>query len=1144
MSLIRSNAPLSAQLRRFALFFLPLFLGFSLILYWGISSEERTRLDKLAVREHSRIEIISDRMQHSLMGPKQDLRFIARTPAILNFAEHPGTAQKKTLENLLLALASEKKFYDQLRYLDSQGQEIVRINYNDGAPVSVPVAQLQNKSDRYWFSDTIKLNQGELFISPLDLNIEQNKLEIPYKPMIRFGTPIFDTAGHKQGTLVFNYLAGDLLDDFKNPLHSEQNSNVMLLNSDGYFLHADQAEDEWGFMTGHKERTFARDFPEIWPTVLNSEHGTLNTRQGQFFYATVYPLVNGGSSSYQWKIVSFISTETLKKINTLETGEITLMVGVYLLFAAIAFAAAQFSLKRRQIEKSLRDNEQRLNFSLNAIHTGSWELNLLDHHAHRTLEHDKIFGYDELLPDWTYQIFLQHVLAEDRAEVDQSFQHALTTQGSWDFECRIRRLDGAVRWIWATGSHQFDEAGQPRLISGVVQDITERKQIELENIRLNEQLEAIVAERTAELELTLATLRTQEQRYRLLVDGVRDVANIMLDPRGYIISWNRGAERLKGYPETEVLGRYFSLFHTPEDVIAGKPQAELADALATGSFETEGWRVRRDGTRFWANVILTVLYDEHGKVLGFSKITRDITEQKNSKQMLVQAKEAAELANRTKDTFLANMSHELRTPLNAIIGFSEVLKDGMLGEVTEQQREYLGDIYQSGEHLLSLINDILDIAKIESGEMVLNLEPTSINNLLQNSLSMVKEKAMGHRLKLTLNVDTGIPKYLADQRKLKQIVYNLLSNAVKFTPDGGEVTLAAHLTGDRLELTVTDTGIGISPEDQLLLFQPFKQIDSELSRLYQGTGLGLSLTKSLVELHGGTISVQSEAGKGSCFCVSLPWCQKETNSSVNITPNPPPVHPVQNLEGQTQRSVLVIEDNRESAKLLTYYLELEGLRVTHLSTGEQALEWLTCNQPDLITLDLLLPGIDGWEVLACIKQIPKLAEIPVLIVSILMDKQRGFALGASQVLQKPLSYIELSTALTTVGILPASTGHILMVDDDPVALELISLYLKQSGHRISVGHSGAEGIALAHKGHPDVILLDLMMPEVSGFDVVLALKDDPDTATIPIIIITSKLLTEQDRLKLNGHIETILAKSEFNPEILITEIRRALGKKG
>jgi signal transduction histidine kinase/DNA-binding response OmpR family regulator/CHASE3 domain sensor protein len=513
-----------------------------------------------------------------------------------------------------------------------------------------------------------------------------------------------------------------------------------------------------------------------------------------------------------------------------------------------------------------------------------------------------------------------------------------------------------------------------------------------------------------------------------------------------------------------------------------------------------------------------------------------------------------EEASRTKSEFLANMSHELRTPLNAIIGFSEALKDGMMGELMKQQREYIEDIYSSGEHLLSLINDILDLAKVEAGKMILELEPISVNAVLQNSLSMVKEKALNQHLKLALDADVEMPEIVADIRKLKQIVYNLLSNAVKFTPDGGGVLLSAHRVNDMLEIIVTDTGIGIAPEDQARLFEPFTQIDSTLSRQYQGTGLGLVMVKRLAELHGGSVELESEAGKGSRFLVRIPWRKVENDTSKPAGlempyPQNPSTAPLADKLSEAP-TVLVIEDELSAAKLITHHLESEGLRVTNMATGEQALEWLEHNRPDLITLDLMLPGMDGWEVLSRIKQIPQLATVPVVIISTLADGKRGIALGASQMLQKPVSYEELKNALVAIGIL-ATTGQssdmpqcVLVVDDDPRTVELMSSYLQRSGYRVSIAYSGADGIARAHTDHPDAILLDLLMPEISGFEVVGALRNDPATAQIPIIIVTSKLLTAEDRNRLNGNVKAILEKAEFRYENMAIEVRRALQNRG
>ncbi|WP_262967213.1 response regulator, partial [Methylobacter psychrophilus] len=307
------------------------------------------------------------------------------------------------------------------------------------------------------------------------------------------------------------------------------------------------------------------------------------------------------------------------------------------------------------------------------------------------------------------------------------------------------------------------------------------------------------------------------------------------------------------------------------------------------------------------------------------------------------------------------------------------------------------------------------------------------------------------------------------------------------------------------------------------------------------------------ELHGGCVELESQAGKGSRFSVRIPWRKVGDAAKPAVPELPDPQKPsAAPLANQLSDApiALVIEDELSSANLLTHHFEGEGLRVTCMASGEQALEWLQHNNPDLITLDLMLPGMDGWEVLSRIKQMPQLATVPIVIISVLADGKRGIALGASQVLQKPVSHVELKNALVAIRILPMSdqttgmTQCVLVVDDDPGTVKLMSSYLKRSGYRVSAAYSGADGITLAHADHPDVILLDLLMPEISGFEVVGALRNDPATAQIPIIIVTSKRLTTEDRQMLDGNVKAILEKAEFRYENMAIEVRRALQKRG
>jgi len=525
-------------------------------------------------------------------------------------------------------------------------------------------------------------------------------------------------------------------------------------------------------------------------------------------------------------------------------------------------------------------------------------------------------------------------------------------------------------------------------------------------------------------------------------------------------------------------------------------------------------------------------------------------------------------ANRMKSEFLANMSHELRTPLNAVIGFSEILKDGMVGDLTAEQTEYINDIFTSGKHLLSLINDILDLSKVESGHSPLELEPVAPIQLSGSGMSVMREKASTQHVRLRAVCDPEQGTLMLDLRKAKQIVYNLLANAVKFTPEGGHVTLTLQRVGAAdvkdacaqryarafppantdaysayLAISVADTGIGIAREDLQRLFQPFMQIDSSLSRKYAGTGLGLMMVKRLAELHGGGLLVTSEPEQGSTFTVWLPW---RDATAEQIRQASDPTSRAVMAPAAPQRTdaplVLVVEDDTRVASMIVGHLEGGGYRVELARSAEEGLHLASQLHPSVVVLDIILPGIDGWDMLMRLKEHEDTRSLPVVIVSVTDERRRGFALGASQVLTKPVEPDELLAAVASVG---ANLGipqgaRVLVVDDDTKAVTLVSKHLEAAGFEPVGAFGGAEALVLARDRSTALIILDLMMPVMSGFDVVRALRADPVTADIPVIVLTAKLLTHEDRATLHGQVQQVLEKAEFLPASLLAEVRRAL----
>ena len=361
--------------------------------------------------------------------------------------------------------------------------------------------------------------------------------------------------------------------------------------------------------------------------------------------------------------------------------------------------------------------------------------------------------------------------------------------------------------------------------------------------------------------------------FRLLVSSVRDYAIFVLDPSGHILTWNPGAERFKGYTAAEAIGCHFSMFYGAEDIAAGKPQEELEVATREGRVEDEGWRYRKDGSRFWANVIITALRDENGTLVGFAKVTRDLTERRRAEERAIEDARrvaTAELANRAKTEFLAAMSHELRTPLNAIGGYTELLALGLRGPVTDEQRQDLERIRQSQQQLLAIINDLLNFSRIEAGQLVYRRDAVPAVEVLDRVSAMIEPQAAAKGIAFVREPCESDVVALADRTRVEQIILNLLSNAVKFTPAGGRIAVGCVASGDRVMFSVRDTGVGVPAEKREAIFEPFVQLGRSLSSAHEGVGLGLAISRDLARAMGGDLTIESATGVGSTFTVALP----------------------------------------------------------------------------------------------------------------------------------------------------------------------------------------------------------------------------------------------------------------------------------
>lgn len=486
--------------------------------------------------------------------------------------------------------------------------------------------------------------------------------------------------------------------------------------------------------------------------------------------------------------------------------------------------------------------------------------------------------------------------------------------------------------------------------------------------------------------------------------------------------------------------------------------------------------------------------------------------------------------DRLKTQFLANMSHELRTPLNSIIGFSRVMLRGIDGPLTDMQSTDLTSIYNSGQHLLGLINNMLDLSKIEAGKMELSIESVNLvdvaKTVMSTAIALVKDKPV----KLEQDVPQDLPTVMADQTRVRQIMINLVSNAAKFT-EKGVIRMRMVSTPKEVLISVTDSGIGIPPDKLEHIFEEFTQVDASTTRKYGGTGLGLAITRKFVEMHKGRIWVESEVGVGSTFTFTLPREQAE-----------PEVTLPTDLEarGSGKRLVMCIDDDPGVITLYKRYLEKQDYQVIGITDPTKAVEEAKRVLPYAITLDVMMPRKDGWDVLADLKKTPEISNTPILVCSIVQDKTRGFSLGAADYLVKPITEDELRRALERISR-EKTINKILVVDDEPSALLLLKRILEaQPQYKVLDASGGAQALAIVQSEKPDLILLDLMMPEVDGFAVLNSVKSNADTHDIPVIIVTAKEITAEDRERLNGNMIALYNKGMFTAEQLLADIGQAL----
>jgi PAS domain S-box-containing protein len=630
-------------------------------------------------------------------------------------------------------------------------------------------------------------------------------------------------------------------------------------------------------------------------------------------------------------------------------------------------------------------------------------------------------------------------------------------------------------------------------------------------------------------------LRESEEKYRHIINAAAD-AIISIDEAGLVCEFNRAAEQIFGFSAAEMLDKPLTAIipmRLRDQHIAG-----LQHYLTTGQRHLPRWHnielpgLTKDGQEFPLEVSFSLL--EAGAKKFLTGVLRDITERKRAEVELQQTKAAAEAATQAKSEFLANMSHELRTPMTAIIGFTRLLMRRSKDLLPAREYENLGKILISAEHLLALINDILDLSKIEAGRMEVHPVTLQLDALVEVCLRTVEPMIKSERLHLIKALEADLPPLLTDQDRLKQILVNLLSNAVKFTAEGS-VTVSARRQDGVVALAVTDTGIGLPADKLEMIFEEFRQVDSSIARTYGGTGLGLSISRRLARLLGGDLSVESTIGVGSTFTVTIP---------LSPDPAPPPMCSTRfpAREGPTNhpdapKVVLAIDDDPDVIYLLRENLAEAGYHVVGALSGMEGLQKARELRPYAITLDILMPQPDGWQILHELKADVATRAIPVIVLSIVDHKNLGYRLGAFDYLLKPF---DRDTILAALAHVPPPQGRLLVVDDDPQVVDLVCQLLEGEPYEImpaADGQTASEAIALRR---PDVILLDLLMPGMDGFTLIDQLQQAPLSQQIPVIVLTAKTLTTAEQARLEQRVRTVIQKGGLDRDTLLRELRGLL----
>jgi len=1174
--------------KRFLTLYLPpLLLVGGLTAYLGVNlsqSRQATFESGEATQLHSSALLFSQDLER----PLEQLQGLAQEPALQRAFVAPPAMARSLIQHSLQSLLFRNPRYLQARWLGADGVEQVRVDRVGDTPQLVESSQLQDKSDRPYFIDTIRLPPGQLYLSTLDLNVEHGQVAVPYQPVIRAVIRLPRVQGRDQGLLVLNILAQHLIDEYVTNNPSARGEQLMLLNSQGGWLVAPDPQDAWSYLLG-RDSTLARRQPQAWARIAAAPSGRMLDESGLWVWDSIDPatLFPGRlQAADRWKLVSHLDRHQLGQLWWQGWPPLLLSGGVVLLLlvfgvrrysqllsahdAAAAELAAARQLEQSQVE--LQKSHDLLSLTEQAAGVGfwDWDLNLGPDRLNWSDQMFRLFGLEPASVSANFDTWRQAVHPDDLPAAEAAIAEALREHRPFAATYRVIWPDGQIRWIDAFGHDSSDATGTPTHFSGLCLDVTARKQSEQILRDLNASLESKVRERTAEIQLLaenasdvvfrgnnsgvfewispsvtvlvgwlpeqmigqpflefihpddLATARAAQQRLlqgerttfetrirtrdggfhwvsisaksilnaagqvEARVGGWRDIqSEVMVRDQlsqsrnqieqalaemtasetrfhaifaqapigialtgsrsGHIYECNERYAAISGRSVEQMRHADWMQITHPDDIQPDLDNMARLNAGEIPGFQMNKRYLRPDASVVWVRMTVARIQVDPRESPRHLCMVEDITEQRQIEQSLLAAKDAAEQASRAKSAFVANMSHEVRTPMNAVLGFLDILADSGLDA---QQRTLVDKVQKSSRSLLRILNDILDFSKLDAGAVDLELAPFVLEEVLRDATDLFALAASAKGLELVLDVPPGLPPhYSGDALRLGQILVNLLGNAVKFT-ERGSVHLAVHALADegtqqRLRFEVKDSGIGLTPEQTQLLFQPFVQADSSTTRRFGGTGLGLTIAKRLVELMGGEIGVRSELGRGTTFWFTVlltPDRRAEATAPPPLKPGRVPPSsgfvPLPAVEGKVPdpyqqarpirgAELLLVEDNLTNQEVALAMLTKMGLQVAVANNGREALQKLAEKPCALVLMDLQMPVMDGFEATAAIRATGWGHSLPIIAMTASAfadDRRRVLDAGMNDFVSKPVDPQQLLRTLLRWLPQPPSTA--------------------------------------------------------------------------------------------------------------------------